>query len=69
MSLLDANEIQHGLLEVARSLDAGGLSKDETGGTVGGVTEALMGITAALCRVADSLSEIAEAIRETSNHD
>jgi hypothetical protein len=38
--------------------------KDETGGTVVCLTEAVMGITAGLCRIADAIGDLAEAIRE-----
>jgi hypothetical protein len=44
-----------------RDLDLG---SDETGGTIGCLTEAVMGITAGLCRVASAISELAEAVRE-----
>ena len=38
--------------------------KDETGGHVECLTEAVMGITAGLCRVAEAIADLAAAVRE-----
>ena len=39
--------------------------RDETGGHVSCLTEAVMGVTAGLHRIAESIGELAEAVRET----
>lgn len=38
--------------------------KDETGGHVESLTEAVMGVTAGLCKIAEAISELASAVRE-----
>jgi hypothetical protein len=41
--------------------------KDETGGTIHSLTEAVMGVTAGLCKIADSISDLAQAVRDSKS--
>ncbi|HTU22499.1 MAG TPA: hypothetical protein VMG10_30960 [Gemmataceae bacterium] len=41
--------------------------RDETGGVVASLTEAVMGMTAGLVRIAESIDGLADAVRETQN--
>jgi hypothetical protein len=62
-SLVDA--VQDGLKRIADAITPVAVpGRDETGGTITSLTEAVMGITAGLCKVAPALQSVAEAIRE-----
>lgn len=43
--------------------------RDETGGVITSLTEAVMGMTAGLVKIADSISELAAAVRERNDLD
>jgi hypothetical protein len=38
--------------------------KDDSGGLVGSLTEAVMGVTGGLVKIADAINNLAEAVRE-----
>lgn len=52
---------------VADSICIDDIGHDESGGTVGSLTEAVMGMTAGLFSIADSIRDLAEAVREQND--
>jgi hypothetical protein len=55
------------LRRIARAItEEGHPGKDECGGTVGSLTEAVMGVTAGLCQIASAISDLADAVRHKS---
>lgn len=61
-------ELGRTLQHIADAVTAPGIpGRDEAGGTVASLTEAVMGMTAGLCRIAEALEHIATAIEENTN--
>jgi hypothetical protein len=61
----DFNDLAGDLRSVARAITASaGAGRDEAGGHVESLTEAVMGVTAGLVQIADAIRELAHAVRD-----
>ncbi len=62
--------IVEGSRRIASAITANAVpGRDEAGGYVGSLTEAIMGVTAGLVAIAKAIEELAEAMRERDETD